>query len=170
MRRLGLLGAWLLVVVVVTIVTWQIVSAADDQVSERATSLNVAAPAISSLTTDGVDNLNQSSSTTTPSPPGASTTTPESTGSTEQNATTTPGADWQTQSIQTAGGTVVVRYRPGEVTYQAATPGKGFHVEPEEYGPPEVRVKFESESSEIEVHAVWLDNSLDVEITESGHD
>jgi len=167
-RRLGLVGAWLLVVVVVTTVTWQIVSAADDQVSERPTSLNVAAPVISSLTTSTVTRTTRPSATSTTVDPGKTTTT------IEQNPTTTistvASASWQAQSVQTAGGTVVVRYRPGEVTYQAATPAKGFYVEIEEFGPPEVRVKFESEGSEIEVRAVWQNNQLDVDTSESGHD
>jgi hypothetical protein len=166
-RRLGLVGAWLLVVVVVTTVTWQIVSVADDQVSERPTSLNVAAPVISSLTTSTTTHTTQATVTPTTVDSGKTTTT------IEQNTTTTTaaaGAGWQTQSVQTAGGTVVVRYRPGEVTYQAATPAKGFYVEVEEFGPPEVQVKFESEGSEIEVRAVWQNNQLDVDTAESAHD
>jgi len=166
-RRLGLVGAWLLVVVVVTTVTWQIVSVADDQVSERPTSLNVAAPVISSLTTSTTTHTTPATVTPTTADPGKETTT------IEQNTTTTTAAavaSWQTQSVQTAGGTVVVRYRPGEVTYQAATPAKGFYVEIEEFGPPEVRVKFESEASEIEVRAVWQNNQLDVDTAVSAHD
>ncbi len=167
-RRLGLVGAWLLVVVVVTTVTWQIVSAADDQVSERPTSLNVAAPVISSLTTSTVTGTTQPSVTSTTVGSGVTTTTSEQNAAPTTTATTSAG--WQAQSVQTAGGTVVVRYRPDEVTYQAATPAKGFYVEIEKFGPPEVRVKFESEGSEIEVRAVWQNDQLDVDISESGHD
>jgi hypothetical protein len=173
-RRLSLVGAWLLVVVVATTVTWQIVSAADDQVSDRATSLNVAAPVLSRLTTTTTTtSTSLPTQTSTTSASNTSTTIPaDSTSTTGPNAatttaTTTPDTNWQTKSVQTPGGTVVVQYRPNEVVYQAATPNKGFHVEVEGYGPPEVEVKFESESMEIEVHAAWRDGRLDIDVSPS---
>jgi cytoskeletal protein RodZ len=174
-RRLTLVGAWLLVVVVATTLTWQIVSAADDQVSDRAKSLNVAAPVLSSLTTTTTTtSTSLPTQTSTTSASGTSTTIPADTTDTTEptTTTTTPAPDpaWQTKSVPTSGGTVVVRYRPGEVAYQAASPNKGFHVEVESYGPPEVEVKFESDSLEVEVHAVWRDNRLDVAVSDSGDD
>jgi cytoskeletal protein RodZ len=174
-RRLSLVGAWLLVVVVATTLTWQIVSAADDQVSDRAESLNVAAPVLSSLTSTTTDASSTGStvtSTTSASRP-STTISADSTSTTGPIAATTtpttaPDPVWQTKSVQTTGGTVVVQYRPSDVVYQAASPNKGYHVEVESYGPPEVEVKFESENMEIEVHAAWHDNQLDVDVSESG--
>lgn len=61
-----------------------------------------------------------------------------------------------------------LRYRPGEVTYQSATPAPGFQVEVDKPGPPVVKVEFESESTKIEVEAAWEDNGLDVHV--SGED
>jgi hypothetical protein len=81
-----------------------------------------------------------------------------------------PDPVWRTETVETSGGTVVLRYRPNDVAYQAASPKKGFKVEIESKGPPEVQLKFESESMEIEVHATWRDNQVDVEISESGGD
>ena len=67
MRTAVLFGGWLVVVILTTALTWQIVGAADAQVSERpASPLNVAAPAFSTQVTPSV---------TAPEPP-ATTTTP----------------------------------------------------------------------------------------------
>jgi hypothetical protein len=63
---------------------------------------------------------------------------------------------------------LTLRYRPGEVTYQSATPAPGFQVEVEKPGPPAVKVEFESESQKVEVEASWEDDGLDVRI--SGED
>lgn len=65
---------------------------------------------------------------------------------------------------------MVLRYRPGEVTYQSATPAPGFQVEVDEHGPPEVEVEFESESRKVEVHAAWREGDLDVEVSHSEED
>jgi hypothetical protein len=72
--------------------------------------------------------------------------------------------------VETEGGTLLLRYRPDEVTYQTVTPAPGFQVEVGKQGPPEVEVEFESESLKIEVHAAWRDGDLDVEVSESSED
>lgn len=174
-RRLSLVGAWLLVVAIATVLTWQIVSAADDQVSDRAAPLNVAAPVLSSLTstTTVTSTVPSTVTSTTTESETSSTISAGSTGTTGQTtstSTTAPDSVWQTKTVETLGGTVVLRYRQNEVAYQAASPKKGFKVEIDSKGPPEVELKFDSESIEIEVHAAWRDNQLDVEISESGED
>jgi len=172
-RRLGLVGAWLTVLVLTTTVTWQIVRAADDQVNERPAPLNVAAPVITDLTTStqaGSTSTSVPDTTTTTVSSSTTTTQPESPTTTASPSTTAPGSSWQTRSVKTSGGTVVLKYRPGEVAYQAATPAAGFQVEVEKFGPPEVEVKLESESIEIEVHARWRDGDLDVDVSESDDD
>jgi cytoskeletal protein RodZ len=176
-RRLSLVGAWLLVVAIATVLTWQIVSAADDQVSDRAAPLNVAAPVLSSLTstTTVTSTVPSTVTSTTVGSETSTTVSADSTGSTGQTtststSTTAPDAVWQTKTVETAGGTVVLRYRQNEVAYQAASPKKGFKVEIDSKGPPEVELKFDSESMEIEVHAAWRDNQLDVKVSESGED
>ena len=50
---------------------------------------------------------------------------------------------------------MLLRYRPGEVAYQSATPAPGFQVEVEKQGPPEVKVEFESESHKVDIEAAW---------------
>jgi hypothetical protein len=174
-RRLSLVGAWLLVVVVATVLTWQIVSAADDQVSDGARSLNVAAPVLASFTTTTTATSTAPSTvTSTTSGPSTSTTLSadptETTGPSTTTSITAPDPVWRTETVETSGGTIVLRYRPNEVAYQAASPTKGFKVEIESKGPPEVQLKFESENMEIEVHATWRDNQVDVEVSESGED
>lgn len=65
---------------------------------------------------------------------------------------------------------MILRFRPGEVTYQSATPAPGFHVEVDEKGPPEVKVEFESESSKVQVSAKWDKGDLKVEISQEDED
>lgn len=152
MKRLTLVFGWLVVVGLATALTWQIVSAADDRVSERPIApLNVTAPALINAST--------TSNPTTP----ATTVAPAPT-------STTAAAAWQTRSVRTAGGTVILRYRPGDVTYQSATPAPGFQVEVERPGPPEVRLEFESEAQKVEVDASWEDDGLDVQISTEHED
>lgn len=58
----------------------------------------------------------------------------------------------------------MVRYRPGEVQLQAATPAPGFAVEIDDAGPPRVRVEFESDDADVRVEARWADGALDVDV------
>jgi hypothetical protein len=177
MRRFGLFGLWLVVVASATTVTWQIVSAADNQVSDRPIApLNVAAPVltdstVATTTTTSVTSTTARPTSSTPAPSDSSGSTVTTT-STSDPLTTQSNASpsWQSRSIQTAGGTVIVRYRPGEVEYQSATPAPGFQVEVEEVGPPEVKVEFESESQKFEVEAHWEDDGLDVSTSSSSED
>ncbi len=184
MRRFTLFAGWLIVVVLATTLTWQIVSAADDQVSERPIApLNVAAPAITGGDTTTTTTLPESTTTiptsTTTTSPGSSTSssaattsTSSATSATSQAATPTTAQPvaWSTRSVQTAGGTVILRYRPGEVSYQSATPAPGFKVDVEKPGPPEVKVEFESESKKIEIEASWSSGELDVHVSEGSDD
>ena len=163
-----MLGGWLLVLVLATSLTWQIVSAADDQVSEGPIApLNVDAPGLTDLqttTSAAVQAPSTGPGSTSTTPPVGSTVTPPPT-----EGTSPSGDDeWQTRAVQTTGGTVLIRYRPGEVAYQSATPTPGFQVEVAEKGPPEVKVKFESESEEIEVEAAWKDGRLEVKTSGGG--
>lgn len=175
MRRWTLLGGWLVVLVLATTLTWQIVSAADDRVSERPIApLNVAAPVITTLlgatsTTTPGETVTSASGSTSTSPPPVSTTATDQTVTTSSTPTTTETA-WQTRSVQTTGGVVLLRYRPGEVAYQSATPAPGFKVEVEKKGPPEVKLEFESESKKVEIEASWGDGQLKVNVSAEGED
>lgn len=162
--RWTLAGAWALVAALATTLTWQIVSAADAQVSERPP-LQVAAPLpaaseASTTTTRPSTTLESAATSTTVSTP--TTSAPGS--STSAPGTTSP--DWSSQTIPTVGGTVVISYRPGEVMLGSATPAAGFAVEVKKQGPPEVDVEFESASAKFRVRAKWSDGELSIE-TES---
>jgi len=173
-----LAGGWVVVVVLTTALTWQIVSAADERVSERPSSpLNVAAPQLepggeSVTTTPQTLTTTTTSKPTTTTVPGATTTTtvPGATStstSAPTSTTTSVVVEWAVKTTSTAGGTVVVKYRPGEVVYQVASPAAGFRVEVDKAGPPEVRVEFESENLKVDFRARWNNGELDIEISES---
>jgi hypothetical protein len=169
--RWSLLGAWVLVAVFSTGLTWQIVSAADDRVSDRPIApLEVSVPletaAASGTTTaasgPGVSSVSDTSTTTASSP---TTTATAPTAIPTSATSTTSGDQWQTKSVPSAGGTIVVSYRPGEALLQSATPAPGFKAEIEKSGPPKVEVEFESESTRVEIRVEWRDGHLDVEIS-----
>lgn len=180
-KRLSLFAAWLGVLVLATTLTWQIVSAADDRVSDRPLApLNVAAPVITGVdttTSTTPASISLATAATDPEPSSSTTsststtvpTTSSSTTSTTQatSTTTTTVAAWQTRSVETRGGTVVFRYRPGEVIYQTATPAPGYKVDVDKQGPPEAGVEFESEDDKIEIHAGWESGDIDIEISAS---
>lgn len=177
MRRFGIFGIWLVVVVLATTVTWQIVSAADDQVSDRPVApLNVAAPVLTDTTLSTTDTTAPSttlpSTVTTTAAQTTATSSPTTTATTATTPTTSAPstAQWQSRSVQTGGGTVIIRYRPGEVQYQSATPSPGFQVEVDDAGPPDVKVEFESETQKFEVEARWKDGVLDVKTSTSSED
>jgi hypothetical protein len=69
------------------------------------------------------------------------------------------------RTINSGGGTVVVRYRPGEVELKAATPLPGFDVEVDDAGPPEVRVEFDDGDSDYRIEAQWKDGALEVKVS-----
>lgn len=180
MSRWTLVAGWLLVLVAATTVTWQIVSAADDRVSERPLSpLNVAAPQLvidttnpsttAAVSTTGT--LTEPTPTTTEPDANASSTvvTSAPTTSVSTPATSAP-SQWESRTVQTKGGSVVLSYHPGEVILQAAAPAPGYQAEVEKKGPPKVHVEFESEAFKVELQAEWRDGDLAIDISEESHD
>lgn len=177
MKRFAQISAWLVVVVAATTLTWQIVSAADEQISPGQVSpLNVAAPQLQAAATTTTSPVTTStaptaSSATVTTVPADTTTTTETTNTTSPSVTTpTTTSQWMVKTTTTAGGVVTVKYRPGEVVFQTASPAVGFRAELEKSGPPEVDVKFESQSAEIEYHAKWEAGQLKIEVSGSDHD
>lgn len=175
MRKPALIGGWVVVVALATTTTWQVVGAVDDQVSARPVSpLNVSAPLAAAAPSTTVEpGLSPSSlispSTSLPVISPSTTTGPAAPAPPTTNSTLSPG-EWQTRSTATSGGTVVVRYRPGEVVIETATPAAGFRAEIEKPGPPSVEVEFESDQLRVEIRLGWEDGDLDVEIRESGEE
>ncbi|MFZ0015123.1 MAG: hypothetical protein WAL25_13520 [Acidimicrobiia bacterium] len=156
--RIG--AAWMAVLVVTTMLTWQIVSFADSQVSARPVEVAVSSSTtVGGPTTTTHPGSSSSSSSPTTSLPDSSTT------SSSPSTSSTSVSSWSVRSVTTAGGTVVIRYRPEEVELQAATPAPGFDVELKDSGPRRVRVEFESEESDIRVEAEWRDGDLDVTVS-----
>ncbi|MDP9495533.1 MAG: hypothetical protein M3P87_09870 [Actinomycetota bacterium] len=156
MNRFGLVAIWVAATAITTVLAWQIVAAAGEQVSPGPLT-PIAAPTATAST----DVSSTSSSTVA-----TSTTQPDSQATTATSVTTTPAtgstsssavAAWQVKTIPTVGGTVVVSYRPGEVVHDGSTPAAGFTVDVDKQGPPEVRVEFESETTKVEVRVRWTD-------------
>jgi cytoskeletal protein RodZ len=151
-----LVAAWLVALVVATLLTWQIVSFADSRVGAEPLEIgSIASTSSSTSTVETSTSTTLSSSTTDVSVPSSS--TPQ-----------TSDAEWSLRTVNTSGGRVVIRYRPEQVELQAATPAPGFEVELDDTGPQRVRVEFESEDRDIRVEARWANGSLDVEVSESG--
>ena len=157
---------------VTTALTWQIVSAADAQVSDAPAALNVAPPA-NPTSTGGSSTTDQTrpSQTTVPgnqtsgSNGGKGSTSSSSSSSTSPTTPSTSGSgEWKLKTIPTGGGTVVVTYRTGEVLLQTATPKSGFRAEIDKTGPDTVEVEFESDDLSYEVKVEWDDGALDIEI------
>ncbi len=161
MNRFGLVAIWVAATALTTVLAWQIVAAAGEQVSPGPLT-----PIASPLTSapGGSTTLPTSTPSSTPvtstTQPGSGSTSPTTPGG---STSTSTAANWQVKAIPTAGGNVVVSFRPGEVVLDGATPAAGFTVDVEKQGPPEVRVEFESEATRIEVRVSW-DGKLAIEI------
>ena len=174
---------WIVVLVLTTTLTWQIVDAADSQISDpplaAVTVSSVSTSSSSTPTTAATTSTStEAPTTTTPDPtsttgdqpsattpttvPGTATTT----STTEQTSTTSSG-QWSVKTIDSDGGSISVRYRPGEVELVTATPKSGFVTEVEEAGPPRVRVEFSSDDTEFEIRVEWKNGELDIDIDES---
>lgn len=161
-------AAWVAALVLATVLTWQIVGLADSQVGDVPVAAAPSLPGASSTTTSEV--------TTTSSAPGSTSTsrapsTTVTTGTTAPSSTspsapapTDAPAEWSVRTVNSAGGTVIIRHRPGEVELQAATPASGFTVEVDDSGPTRVRVEFESDDADIRVEARWRDGELEVTV------
>lgn len=159
-------AAWVLALVLATVLTWQIVGLADSQVGE--TPAAVAPTAIPSSTVPTTPSSTAPLTTgDTTSTTGAASSSSSSTSSTSPSTPTTSQpttAEWSVRTINSPGGTVVVRYRPEQVELQAATPAAGFSVEVDDNGPDRVRVEFESGDDDFRVEARWEGGQLSIEV------
>jgi hypothetical protein len=141
---------WAVALVVTTAITWQIVSAAGQSISEGpGAPLNVGPPG-STATSESTTSL-----------PASSTIVTSGTTTTTTPIVTTPN---DTVVIPTVGGTVTVGVGGGAVTYLSAVPAAGFALEIDDPGPPRVRVEFESDETKVEVRAEWANGALDVDV------
>jgi len=160
-------AAWVAALVLATVLTWQIVGLADSQVGDvpvaAAPSLAVASSTSASevTSTSQAPEATSTSATATTETTGTTATSPTSTSA---PASTDTAAEWSVRTVSSAGGTVVLRHRPGEVELQAATPASGFSAEIDDSGPTRVRVEFESDDADIRVEARWRDGELEVTV------
>lgn len=151
-------AAWVAALVLATALTWQIVGLADSQVGDVPVAVAPTLPVASSTSTSNATATSPPPDTTSPTTP--STTSP--TTSPSAPSSTDPAPEWSVRTVNSAGGTVVVRHRPGEVELQAATPAPGFSVEIDDSGPTRVRVEFESDEDDIRVEVRWRDGELEI--------
>lgn len=169
MSKWKIVGAWVLTAALATTLTWQIVSAADAQVSDSPPIQVTPAPS----TSDSAASVAPVSSSTSSSSTTSTSTVPSSSSTTAGSSSTSapPGTDmaWSTRTIQTGGGVVVVSYRPDEVVLSSAVPAAGYSAEIKKEGPPDVDVEFEGEAAKYRVRARWEGGDLSVE-TESDVD
>ena len=167
-------AAWVAALVVTTVLTWQIVGLADSQVGETpeaiappfATSSTV--ESIMTTTSRGTTTSTARSGTTTPGTSTSSSVRSSPTSSSPVTTTSTTGElEWSLRTVNSIGGSVVVRYRSSEVELQAATPAPGFGVEVEDSGPDRVRVDFEAAEANARIEVRWKDGDLEVVIDEN---
>lgn len=151
-RRLVIIASWIVLGALSSGIAWAVLSTADREVG--------AGPASPVLT------VALSSTTTTPE-----STTSSSTGSSTSttSASSPPSSgqssdDWEQSTVPSAGGTVVVEHRPGEVRLVSATPRPGFAMEIDDRGGDEVRVEFESDDDSFEVRVRWDDGALRIDV------
>jgi len=157
-------AAWVAALVLATALTWQIVGLADSQVGDVPVAAAPTLPVASSTSTSNATATSLPPDTTSPTT--ASTTSPTTSSSAPSSApsSTDPAPEWSVRTVNSAGGTVVVRHRPGEVELQAATPASGFSVEIDDSGPTRVRVEFEADDDDIRVEVRWRDGELEISI------
>lgn len=167
MTRWGLAAAWVLAAATATTLTWQVVSSADERVSDRPLAAievdsGAALPGSGATTGGGpvpspdpTDGATTSTTTVSASPAPTSTTSTSSPG--------TGAESWKVETVATPGGTVVLGYRPGEVRLESASPAVGFAVEVKKEGPPVVEVELTGPLSKVVLEAGWAGGlSVDV--------
>ncbi len=173
MQRARPLQAWVTITTLSTLVTWQVVAAASDEVNDvPRTPLVVAVgapPSTVYLTAPTSTETSQppvsSTSVTPTSTTAVETTTPSTTAAPpppgpSPTSTTQPSSSTGMATVGSAGGTVTVSYGGGEVYFEGATPLPGYSVEVEDEGPEHVVVAFQSDEETIEVRIEWKDGEL----------
>lgn len=193
-KRISLVLLWAGLVAAVSWIGFEVLVAADATVSQPALSPIVVAttttptspdrptppaeptvstvPATITTSTTGASTTTTVPSSTTSTTTNATTSTTSATTSTTESAatpttsTTVADAPWEQTTVNSAGGSVRVEYKPGIVQLLAAYPNSGFSVEVEKQSP-EVEVEFKSDTTEIEIRVRWEDGELDIEINES---
>ena len=163
MQRFGLLLIWVIATVGVTILAWQVVLAADARVSERPTRLS-AVPSTAPRPTITLPEETSTSLELDPGVPATQATLPPDSSTDVDNGsstTTTISTDpFISRSFRTEGGTVAVRYRPGEVVLVAISPEPPWLAKIEDQRIDSIRVRFLNGAEQIGVRARWTDDGF----------
>ena len=108
--------------------------------------------------------------TTTTTAPTTTTTDPVTTTTAEEVTTTTEADLWSQIVLTSAGGSIVVSYRPGEVRLDAVSPAPTFLLEDVDEDPDRVEVVFESDDVTYTIEAKWDEEEFvtDVDVSGSG--
>ncbi len=171
MQRARPLLAWVTITTLSTLVTWQVVASASDEVNDvprtplvvavgaPPTTVFLTVPASTETSQPPVSSTSVAPTSTTAAETTAPTTAPPPPGP-SPTSTTQPPSSTGVATVGSAGGTVTVSYRDDEVYFEGATPMPGYSVEVEDDGPEHVVVAFESEEGTIEVRIEWRDGEL----------
>lgn len=183
MNRFGLLAAWVAATGLATVLAWQVVGAADDQISDSPTTPLIALTATdtSTQTSNGepTDDPTSGSETTptvpatstTTGPDGSSTTTsPDTTTTTtstppgSSTSTTTSGTPATTTAVSSGGTVTVTGIEPAvELVAVVAVPGWSYQVVTNDGT--RVEVVFQSVAgAEVLVRCEWDDGRLQADI------
>lgn len=173
MNRIGLLAAWIAATGIATLLAWQVVGAADDQISD-APDTPVIAVTTPDVSTTSVPTDSSSSTTVTSSASTSSTVDSGSTTSTTTNtsttapdsstSTTTSGIPATTTAVSDGGTVTVTGVEPNvELVAVVAVPGWSYQVETAQGD--RVQVTFENGAGEeIRVRCEWENGQLVADI------
>lgn len=100
----------------------------------------------------------------------STTTTTAAPATTATTTTTAAPVTAQTSSYQLLGGVVTISYSPDVVNFVSAFPQSGYSTDIREYGPEEVRVRFESGDHTSDFRARWENGELQITKNETGDD
>ncbi|MEX2279867.1 MAG: hypothetical protein WEA76_07230 [Acidimicrobiia bacterium] len=173
MTRIGILAAWVVAVGIATTLAWQVVGAADDQVSDDPLT-PIIAVSTSDPTTAPPSTDTTAAETGTTSPTGTDSTTPSSSPPPTSTTTTTPASTSPTTTgipaTTTAvsdGGTVTVTGTDPHVELVAvvAAPGWRYEIIADDDDGDEIEVRFQNTSgAEIRIRCEWEDGKLVADI------
>jgi hypothetical protein len=163
-QRIGLLLIWIIATVGVTILAWQVVLAADARVSEQPTRLS-AVPSTAPRPSITLPEETPTSLELDPAAPATpATLPPEASTSTEDlgdSTTTTISTDiFVSRSFRTDGGTLAIRYRPGEVVLVAISPEPPWLAKVDAQDVDSIQVSFVNGVEQIRVRARWTDDGF----------
>ena len=178
MNRFGLLAAWIAATGIATLLAWQVVGAADDQISDAPDTPVIAVTTPDVSTTSGSVPTDSSSSTTvtsntststtldqgstTSTTTGTSTTAPDS-----STSTTTSGIPATTTAVSDGGTVTVTGVEPNvELVAVVAAPGWSYQVDSAQGD--RVQVTFENGAGEeIRVRCEWENGQLVADIDDA---